>query len=60
VSALRDHLKVARREVSWLEGEIRVAQRLLAEVIQAVLVARNSAFSGAVRELSVQVEQTVL
>jgi hypothetical protein len=50
------HLKVVRREVSWLECEIRVAQRLLAEVIQVMLVARNSAFVGAFRELSVKVE----
>ena len=53
------HLKVARREVSRLECEIRVAQRLLTEVIQAMLVVRNSAFVGTVRELPVQVEQTV-
>ncbi|SRR6266702_1142526 len=54
------HLKVARREFSWLKREVGVAQRLVAEVVQAVLVVRESALAGAVRELPVQVEQTVL
>ncbi len=54
------HLKVARREVSWFEREVGVAQRLLTEVIQAVLVVRESALAGTVGELPVQVEQTVL
>ena len=53
-------LKVARSEVSWLEREVGMAQRLLAEVIQAVLMVRDSTFAGAIRELPVQVEQTVL
>ena len=37
-----------------------MAQHLLAEVIHAVLVVRESVFAGAVCELRVQVEQTVL
>ena len=51
-------LKVARCEVSWLEREVGMAQGLLSEVIQAVLMVRESAFAGAIRELLVQVEQT--
>jgi hypothetical protein len=47
------HFKVATRKVSWLECEIGAAQRLLAEVIQAVLVVRNSVVVGAIRELFV-------
>jgi len=54
------HLKVACREVSWLEREVGVAQRLLTEVIQAVLVVRKSVLAGVVGELPVQVEQTVV
>ena len=53
-------LKVTQCEVSWLEREVGMTQRLLAEVIQAVLMVRDSAFAGVVRELPVQVEQTVL
>ena len=52
--------KVARREVSWLEREVGVVQHPLAEVIQAALVVRKLVIASAVRELPLQVDQTVL
>ena len=57
------HLKIARRKVAPFECEVRVAQRLLPEVVQAVLVVRESAgfvVSAAVGQLRVQVEEAVL
>ncbi|KAH9173226.1 hypothetical protein EDB89DRAFT_1905512 [Lactarius sanguifluus] len=41
------HLEVARREVSGLEREVGMAQRLLTEIIQTVLVVRESVLAGA-------------
>jgi hypothetical protein len=53
------HLKIAPRKVARFEREVRVAQRLLAKVVQAVLVMRESVVVIAVGELRVQVEETV-
>ena len=56
------HPKIARRKVARFEREVRVAQRLLAEVVQAVLVMRESTsrvILSAIGELRVEVEQAV-
>jgi hypothetical protein len=56
------HLKIPRRKVAPLKCEVRVAQRLLPEVIQAVLVVRESAIVvvSAVGQLRVEVEEAML
>lgn len=58
------HVKIPPRKVARFECEVRVAQRLLAEVVQAVLVMRESArgvitVGSAVGELRVKVEEAV-
>ena len=58
------HLKIARPgrgKVARFEREVRVAERLQAEVVQAMLVMRESAVvrGAALAELRVQVEQAV-
>ncbi len=56
------HIKVARRKVARFECEVRVAERLLPEVIQAVLVMRESAnVIGAppVGQLRVEIEEAM-
>jgi hypothetical protein len=56
------HVKIARRKVARFEREVRVAQRLLAEVVQAVLVMRESTPGRGVvvaGELRVKVEEAV-
>ena len=54
------HLKIPRRKVARLERQVGVAKRLLAEVVQAMLVVCEPVVAGTVGELLVQVEETVL
>lgn len=54
------HLKIARSKVARFERKVRMTQRLLSEVVQAMLVMRESTrILGAIGELCMEVEKAV-